>query len=175
MNCHDCQIELLARSTVSSEARKHLESCAECRAFAATVLLAVPPCPSAETDLRTLGACHGILAARRYRRVRRLLYAIAACAAILLAITLLLRNSPGATTPGPVAHPQIAQNTPRVTPPTEQAVAAAVSDNTTAVTSAQPSLLELYTEALSWDVDVSLSTQELDQMEFNLALLNAGL
>ena len=32
-----------------------------------------------------------------------------------------------------------------------------------------------YTEALSWDVGVSLSTAELDQVELDLELLTAGL
>ncbi|MBQ4479878.1 MAG: hypothetical protein II943_04485 [Victivallales bacterium] len=150
-----------------------MESCAECRAFATAALLAVPPRPSLETDARTLGACHGILAVRRRRRRMRFIYAAAACAAILLGITLLLRNSPDSTIP--VGSPKIAQNTPQATQPDRSTALAIAASDASDAASNQPSLLEIYTEALSWDVDVSLSTKELDQMEFNLALLNAGL
>ena len=99
---------------------------------------------------------------------------MAACLAILLGIVFYLHNTPESSTINP---PQIAIASPSsptnsVGRPAEVVPLVAENEDTPLP---QQSLLELYTEALSWDVDVSLSSTELDRMEFDLAMLNAGL
>lgn len=173
MNCQECQTELLQHATASADALAHLDTCRECQAFAATALLATPATPTHELDAQVQTACHGILAARRLARrrlrLRRLLYAAAACVAILAGVLFHLRRASEAS---PAGSPQIATAVPLVSKP--DALPSAASP-TVADVAPRQSLLELYTEALSWDVDVSLSSTELDQMEFDLAMLNAGL
>ncbi len=147
MNCQDCQNELLQQPIVSADAQKHLDGCAECRAFAQTLTLAVPPAPAPALDARVLDSCRGVLAAQRrlrQSRRRRTWLGVAAAAVVLLGVTLVQLRNPAA--PDPV--------TPR--------------ENAWVATGE-------YTEALSWDVGVSLSTTELDQMELDLEFLTAGL
>lgn len=145
MNCQDCQNEVLQHAKLSDDAQAHLDGCAECRAFAQVLTLAVPPTPSKELDARVISGCHGVLAAqRRLRRTRRALLSIAAVVAVLLSVAIFHTQSQSPL----VAKPEFAGS---VLPAEE------------------------YTEALSWDVGVSLSSAELDQVELDLELLTAGL
>ena len=178
MNCHDCQMEILQHTMVSKEAQAHLDSCVECRAFASAAMLTTPPSPTPQLDAQVKSVCHGVLATRRLAlrqlHLRRAFYAMAACLAILLGIVFYLQSTPETA---PVNPPQIAIATPSspansVGHPAEVVPQVAENADTSLP---QQSLLELYTEALSWDVDVSLSSTELDRMEFDLAMLNAGL
>ena len=147
MDCQICQEELLEQRQLSAEALAHLDSCAECQAFAATLALAVPPVPAPELESRVRAACHGTLAARRHlrwkNRARRLLAGVAAAVAVVLSVMLL--NTPPAGKNSAATRPLATTGTGE------------------------------YTEALSWDVGVSLSATELDQAEMDLELLFAGL
>lgn len=147
MNCQDCQNELLQHSELSSATQAHLDNCVECRDFAKLLTLVSPPEPSPELDSRVVAGCRGILAAhRRWRRYRQALLGIAAAAAVLLSVTLFHTRSQAPMAP---PHPELAVG---LSPAAEE-----------------------YTEALSWDVGVSLSAAELDQVELDLELLTAGL
>ncbi|MBO4618561.1 MAG: hypothetical protein J5654_00470 [Victivallales bacterium] len=147
MNCQECQNELLLHSELSSTAQTHLDNCAECRDFAKLLVLVSPPEPSPELDSRVVAGCRGILAARRHwRRYRQALLGVAAAAAVLLSVTIFHTRSQGPMAP---PHPELAVG---FAPTAEE-----------------------YTEALSWDVGVSLSSAELDQVELDLELLTAGL
>ena len=146
MNCQDCQNQLLQHSQLSSATQAHLDNCAECRDFAKLLTLVSPPVPSPELDSRVVAGCRGILAARRrLRRCRQALLGFAAAAAVLLSVALFHTHSQAPVT----THPKLAAS---LTPTAEE-----------------------YTEALSWDVGVSLSSAELDQVELDLELLTAGL
>ena len=171
-------MEILQHTAVSKEVQAHLDSCVECRAFASAAMLTTPPSPAPQLDAEVKSVCHDVLAARRLAlrqlHLRRTLYAMAACLAILLGIVFYLHNTPESSTINP---PQIAIASPSsptnsVGRPAEVVPLVAENEDTPLP---QQSLLELYTEALSWDVDVSLSSTELDRMEFDLAMLNAGL
>ena len=153
MNCQNCQMELLENGRCSAEAQSHLDSCPECQAFAAALELAVPPVPAPELDFQVLEACRGALAARRRlrrnARARRLLAGIAAVLAIVLSVIVL----------------NLAPSTPNAPAPAPRPLAANLSGGADGE----------YTDALSWDVGVSLSTAELDQVEMDLEFLLAGL
>lgn len=151
MNCQDCQNELLQHVNLSPSAQAHLDGCAECHAFAQTLLLAVPPTPTPEVDSRVLANCRGVLAGRRQlrqRHHRQVLLGLAAAAAVLLSVALFHMHTP-------------APPVPRLGVPS--GFDATLSD------------VGEFTDALSWDVGVSLSSAELDQMELDLELLTAGL
>ena len=151
MNCQDCQNELLQHANLSPNAQAHLDDCAECRAFAQALLLAVPPTPTPEVDARVLASCRGVLAGRRQlrqRHYRQVLLGIAAAAAVVLSVALFHTHTPAPVPPRPGASSGIGAN---------------LSDTGE------------FTDALSWDVGVSLSSAELDQLELDLELLTAGL
>ena len=151
MNCQDCQNELLQHANLSPDAQAHLDGCAECRAYARALLLAVPLTPTPEVDARVLASCRGVLAGRRQlrqRHHRQVLWGIAAAAAVLLSVALFHTHTPAPPVPRPGAF---------------SGIEATLSDTGE------------YADALSWDVGVSLSTAELDQMELDLELLTAGL
>src|SRR5689334_125799 len=93
MNCHDCQQRLQARldgAAVPADdaVEAHLAACPECRALSdaaarleAGLRLFTPP---ALPDALAARVAAGVLADRRRRRVRRLVFASVAVAASLL-------------------------------------------------------------------------------------------
>ena len=146
MNCQDCQNELLQQEgRLSDAALAHLDGCNQCRAFAQALTLAVPPKPTPEVDARVLDSCRGILAARRRLRRSRRLLLGVAAAAAVLLSVALF-------------HTHTPQPSPRL--PNAAGTAAVPGE---------------YTDALSWDVGVSIASAELDRMELDLELLTAGL
>ncbi len=149
MNCQDCQNELLQHPTLSADAQAHLDGCTECRAFAQTLAMAVPATPAPELDDAVRSACAGVLAARRQLRARRQTrrrVLMGLAAAVAVVLSVALLHTE------PTAAPK---------PPVPTLASAAAQGE--------------YTEALSWDVGVSLSTAELDQVELDLELMTAGL
>ena len=145
MNCHICQETLLENGGLSAEARRHLACCQDCQRFAATLAWAVPPRPAPELDSRVLSACGGVLAACRQLRRQRKVSRL--LAGIAAAVLVMLSVA--------------VLETPKVANPAMRRLAPADGGE--------------YTEALSWDVGVTLSSAELDQVEMDLELLIAGL
>ena len=113
MNCEELQHFLLEhpQEALPEDARRHLSSCAECRAYAE--ILATTEAPSRDLEARVLSACHAELRHRRPFFLARRSTWLAMAAALALLALLSVRFLPSGRES---AHKHYARNLAAVEP-----------------------------------------------------------